>query len=176
MLGLINLLLGGSLLVAGRKLFWLFVGAVGFITGFQLSTRFTQGREGTAILVGLVAGVILAILAILLQSLAISAAGFLAGGSALTTFSNMLGIDGGALFWIIYLVGGLIGVALVLLLFDWALITLSSLAGASLVVQGLLPERAAGGVVFFVLFIIGVVTQASVLRGEQGQKGAKREA
>ena len=40
MLNVINLILGGALLVAGRKLFWLFVGAAGFVTGIQLATRF----------------------------------------------------------------------------------------------------------------------------------------
>ena len=37
MINLINVVLGGALLLAGRKLFWLFVGAVGFVTGLQLS-------------------------------------------------------------------------------------------------------------------------------------------
>lgn len=175
MLNVINLLLGGSLLVAGRKLFWLFVGALGFITGMQLATRFTQGREGIAILIGIVVGIIFAVLAILLQTLAIGAAGFFAGGIVLTAFSGMLGIDNQALYWIIYVVGGLIGIVLVMFLLDWALITLSSLAGASLVVQGLFPERSASGVVFLVLFVIGVVMQASVLRGEEAQKGTTRE-
>jgi len=54
MLGVINIILGGALLVAGRKLFWLFVGAVGFVTGLQFATRIWQGPEGLAIIVGLV--------------------------------------------------------------------------------------------------------------------------
>lgn len=49
MLNLINLILGGALLVAGRKLFWLFVGAAGFVTGIQLATRFWQGSDVLAI-------------------------------------------------------------------------------------------------------------------------------
>ena len=54
MLGFINLILGGDLLIAGRKLFWLFVGTAGFITGIQLASRFWHGNEGLAIIVGLV--------------------------------------------------------------------------------------------------------------------------
>ena len=174
MLNVISLLLGASLLVAGRKLFWLFVGAVGFIAGLQLATRLAQGREAVAIIIGIVVGIIFAIAAIFLQRIAIAAAGFLAGGFVLTAFTNMLGIDSSALIWIIYFVGGIIGVALVLLLFDWALITLSSLAGASLVVQSLFPERIAGGLVFLVLFLIGVVIQGSVLRSQKGQRKTKQ--
>ena len=80
MLSIINLILGGGLLVAGRKLFWLFVGAAGFLTGIQLADRFWQGPELLAIIIGLVIGIIFALLAIFLQGLVIGAAGFLIGG------------------------------------------------------------------------------------------------
>jgi len=167
MLGLINVILGGALLVAGRKLFWLFVGAAGFVTGMQLATVFSQSSEGLAIIIGLVIGVIFALLAIFLQRIAIAIAGFLAGGYILTALAVMLGLDTGALVWIVYVIGGIIGVILVSLLFDWALITLSSLAGASLVVQALFPQGATGGLIFIILFIIGIVVQGSVLRHER---------
>lgn len=167
MLNLVNVILGGALLVAGRKLFWLFVGAAGFVTGMQLASRFTQTSEGLAITLGLLIGIIFALLAIFLQRIAIAIAGFLAGGFILTTLAGMVGLDAGAFFWIVYVIGGILGVILVSLLFDWALITLSSLAGASLVVQGLFPESALGGLVYVVLFITGVVIQGAVLRYER---------
>jgi len=169
MLGVINIILGGALLVAGRKLFWLFVGAVGFVTGLQFATRIWQGPEGLAIIVGLVVGVVFALLAILLQGLAIGVAGFFAGAYVLSTLVAMLGLDvTGALVWIVYVIGGILGVILVSVLFDWAIITLSSLAGASLVAQALFPERTAGGLIFIILFLVGVVVQGSVLRSEKG--------
>jgi hypothetical protein len=167
MTGLINIILGGALLMAGRKLFWLFVGAAGFVTGMQLATRFTQSSEGLAIIIGLVIGLLFAVLAIFLQRIAIAIAGFLAGGYILTALAGMLGLDAGAFVWIVFVLGGIIGVILVSLLFDWALITLSSLAGASLVTERLLPQNATGGLIFTILFIIGVVIQGSVLRYER---------
>ena len=167
MLNGINLLLGASLLVAGRKLFWLFVGALGFIIGMQLTSRFWNGPQAIAIIVGVIVGIIFALLAIFIETLAIGAAGFLAGGFVLTTLAGMLGIDRGALYWIIYAIGGILGIILVMLLLDWALITLSSLAGASLIVQSLYSQSAVGGVLFFVLFIAGVLIQGSVLRREE---------
>lgn len=167
MLNFVNVILGGALLVAGRKLFWLFVGAAGFITGMQFATRFTQSTEGVVIILGLVIGVIFALLAIFLQRIAIAIAGFLAGGYILTVLAGMFGIDSGALFWVVYVIGGILGVILVSLLFDWALITLSSLAGASLIVQGLFPESATAGLIYIALFIIGVLIQGSVLRYER---------
>src|SRR6185503_1816892 len=164
MINLINVVLGGALLLAGRKLFWLFVGAVGFVTGLQLATSFWQGPEGLALVFGLILGVIFALLAIFMQTITIGIAGFLAGGFILNAMAVMFGLDAG---WIIYIIGGLIGLALVIFLFDWAIITLSSLAGASLVVQAFLPEGGTGGIIFTVLVLIGVVLQGSVLRSEQ---------
>ena len=168
MLSVINLILGGALLIAGRKLFWLFVGAAGFITGIQLATRFFQGSGLVAIIVGLVLGVIFALLAIFLQAVVIGIAGFLTGGYILTVLASLIGFNltGGA-FWLIYIIGGIIGVILVSFLFDWAIITLSSLAGASLIVQALTFPAATGGVLFIILFLAGVLIQGFTLRRER---------
>ncbi|HEX9389221.1 MAG TPA: hypothetical protein VF918_23045, partial [Anaerolineales bacterium] len=150
-----------------RKLFWLFVGAAGFIAGMQLATQFWQGPEILAIIIGLVVGVVFALLAIFLQSVAIGVAGFLAGGYILTVLAGMIGLDQGAFSWIIYLIGGIIGVLLVIFLFDWAIITLSSLAGASLITQALVLPSGIGGVIFLALVIVGVVIQGSTMQRER---------
>jgi hypothetical protein len=167
MLSVFNIVLGGALLVAGRKLFWLFVGAAGFVAGLQLATQFWQGPELLALVVGLVIGVIFALLAIFLQGVAIGVAGFLAGGYVLTVLAGMIGLNQGAFSWIVYVIGGIIGVLLVIFLFDWALITLSSLAGASLITQALLIPSGIAGVVFLALVIVGVVIQGSMLQRER---------
>ena len=167
MLSIISLILGVALFVAGRKLFWLFVGAAGFVTGLQLATQFWQGPELRAIVIGVVVGVIFALLAIFLQSVAIGIAGFLAGGYILTVLAGMIGLNQGAFSWIVYIIGGIIGVLLVIFLFDWAIITLSSLAGASLITQALLLPNGIGGVIFIVLVIVGVVIQASTMQRER---------
>lgn len=166
MLSLVSIILGIALLVAGRKLFWLFVGAAGFVAGLQLATQFWRGPEVLAIIVGLVVGVIFAVLAIFLQGVAIGVAGFLAGGYVLTVLAGMIGLNTGASSWIIYLIGGIIGVLLVIFLFDWALITLSSLAGASLINQALSPGG--GSFLFLALVIIGVVIQGAILQRDRG--------
>jgi len=167
MLSVISLILGGALLIAGRKLFWLFVGAAGFVAGMQLTTQFWQGPELLAIIIGLVVGVVFALLAIFLQSVAIGAAGFLAGGYILTVLAGMIGLNQGAFSWIVYIIGGIIGVLLVVYLFDWALITLSSLAGASLITQALPLSSGIGGVIFLALVIAGVVIQGSMMQRER---------
>jgi hypothetical protein len=168
MLSVINLVLGGALLVAGRKLFWLFVGVAGFVTGMQLAARFWQGSETVALIFGLVVGVFFALLAIFLQALVIGVAGFLIGGYIVSALAAMLGIDlTGAMIWIVYIAGGILGVILLSFVFDWALIILSSLAGASLVVQSFFAQGAYGGILFFILLIAGVVIQAATLRRDR---------
>ena len=166
MINTINLLLGAVLLVAGRKLFWLFVGVLGFVTGIQVAARFWNGPEWTAILIGIVVGIIFALLAVFIEALAIGVAGFLAGGFILTTFTNMLGLNNGFVFWILYAIGGVIGLVLILLLFDWALVILSALAGASLIVQSFSPGGGAAGLIFILLFILGILIQAFTLQRE----------
>ncbi len=167
MLGFINLILGGVLLVAGRKLFWLFVGAAGFVTGIQLTSRVWHGNEGLAIIVGLVIGFIFALLAIFLQRVAIGIAGFLSGAYILSALATMLGMNTSL---VVYILGGVVGLMLVSYLFDWAIITLSSLAGALLITELFSQQRGIGGLAFVILLIAGVVIQGTTLRNEKGTK------
>ncbi len=166
-LAILDLILGAILLVAGRRLFWLLVGSIGFLIGVMLATRFFHGNELTMILAGLVLGVIFALLAIFLESIAIGIAGFLGGGYVLLSIAGMLGLDqGGVMSWIIFAVGGILGVILVALLFSWALITISSLAGASMVVAAFGMTAATAGLVFIGLVIVGVLIQGTAMRRE----------
>jgi hypothetical protein len=167
MLGIINILLGIGLLVAGRRLFWLFVAAAGFVAGVQLTLRTWEGPEWMVIVVGLIVGVLFALLAIFLRAVAIYVAGFLAGGSILVSLAAIFGVDSSAFTWVLYIVGGIIGVILVSMLFDWALIILSSLAGAALIVQSVDIARAMGGLAFLVLVVVGIVIQAGGMRSEK---------
>src|SRR5512142_2345265 len=94
---ILDLVLGAILLVAGRRLFWLLVGAIGFVIGVMLATRFFHGSELTMVLAGLVLGLIFALLAIFLESIAIGIAGFLGGGYVLLSMAGMLGLDRGGI-------------------------------------------------------------------------------
>jgi hypothetical protein len=164
MLGFLDVILGGALLLVGRKLFWLFVGAIGFAIGIQVATRFFHGSELMTIIAGLVIGVIFAVLAIFVESIAIAIAGFLGGGYILLNIITLLGLDKGVWIWIAFIIGGIIGLAIIAFLFDWALITISSLAGASMVISGFNIASVTASVVFLVLFFAGVIIQGSELR------------
>jgi hypothetical protein len=173
MLGFFDIILGGALLLVGRKLFWLFVGVIGFVIGIQVATRFFHGSELITIVAGVVLGIIFAILAIFLESIAIAVAGFLGGGYILLSISALFGLDKGAVTWIAFIIGGIIGLALISFLFDWALISISSLAGASMIVSGFHFGLATGGLIFIILLIAGILIQGSELRRNGPRRRSK---
>jgi hypothetical protein len=170
MLGILEIALGAGLLLAGRKIFWLLVGAIGFIIGVQIAIRFFHGQEGISIIVGLALGIVLALTAIFLETIAIGIAGFLGGGYVLLSLAGMLGLDKGAFTWIIFLLGGIVGSVLVAFLFNWAVITISSLAGASMIIGAFAVRPAAAGLIFFILVVIGVAVQGMTMRHTQGEQ------
>lgn len=162
MLFTINLILGIGLLLFGRKLFWLFVATAGFFAGVEFATRVWQGSETLTIIVGLVVGLLFALLAMALKTLAISIAGFFLGGSALLSLASAFGIERGNL--ILYIIGGILGIILISIFFDWALIIISSLAGASMIAQTLDVTQSIAGLVFIVLLLVGIFFQTNDMR------------
>ncbi len=78
---ILNLLVGILLLFLGRRIFWLFVGGVGFVAAIDLVSRLAMPwPTWLTLVVALAAGLVGALLAILLQEVAVGIAGFLAGG------------------------------------------------------------------------------------------------
>jgi hypothetical protein len=157
------IIVGLALLFFGRRLFWLFVGGIGFVAGLMLSAAFLEGQpEWVALLIALAAGVIGALLAIFLQKLAIGLAGFLAGAYLLLTLARRF--DQEQYGWVAFIAGGILGALLVLVLFDWALILLSSFTGATAIAQALPVEQTIALIAFLILLVIGIASQAAQLR------------
>jgi len=156
---LINILLGAALLLFGRRLFWLFVAGVGFLTGALLATTvFTGVSDVVLLMIALVVGVIGALIAVFLQHAVVAVAGFFAGGYLLHALVGALGYAQWA--WIGFVIGGVLGAVLVLSVLPWALIALSSLLGAATIVQSLPFNSAGSALLFVVLCVIGIVVQA----------------
>jgi len=166
-LPIVNIVLGAALLVSGRKLFWLFVAAGGFIAGIQFADRFLRGPEWLTLFIGIAFGIVFALLAVFLKSFAIGLAGFVLGGAILSGLAGSLGLNDGGTNWILFIIGGVLGIIFVSLLFDWALIGLSSFAGASLLVQSFNLKNPASGLAFLALIILGVVIQTSSMRKDK---------
>jgi len=163
-----KILAGVGVLLFGRRLFWLFVGVVGFIFGVELATLFLQPAPELAVIaVGLMAGVIGALLAYFLQKMVIAVAGFMAGGYVAVVLAGAFIATSGKITWLPFAVGGAIGAILVLVVFDWALILLSSLVGARLIVEVVAGGSHVSVLLFVALFAVGVIFQAAAFTRRQ---------
>jgi hypothetical protein len=161
----VNLLIGIALLLLGRKLFWLFVAVAGFVLGLVIAPLFLSGQpDWVVLLVAIGVGILGALLAVVVQEIAIAVAGFIFGGYGLLSLLEIINLNPGEWGWIVFITGGIIGAVLVLYLFDPALIVLSSLVGANLISLALNLDPPIDLVVFVVLCIIGIVFQAGLLR------------
>src|SRR5438445_13833216 len=76
---ILSVLIGAIILFFGRKLFWLCVAAVGFAAGVEVAPQLVhEASPIVALIVAIVLGVIGAVLALLLQNVAIPVAGLAA--------------------------------------------------------------------------------------------------
>lgn len=165
----LRVLVGIAFLLLGRKLFWLFVAAIGFLVVVDMVLRMFPGSVTlTAVLVGLAAGVVGALLAVFLQQAAVGVVGFLAGGYIILSLMDAFGLgEMTSLAWALAIVGGIAGLILALALLDWALIVLSSLSGAALIVQSIDLGRPLTVLAFVVVLAVGIVVQARMLRRQK---------
>jgi len=163
-----QIIAGGLLLAFGRRLFWLFVATCGFAVALTLTSRFFVTWSGwLALIVSLAAGVLGAMLALLVQRLAIGVAGFLAGALISIHLLDTLGLQGGVVFWMAFVIGGVLGAVLMETVFDWSLIGLSSLAGSSLIVEALRFREMLGFLLWLTLLVGGVTVQVAQMRHKE---------
>jgi hypothetical protein len=166
-MNILRILIGILVLTLGRRLFWLFVGVVGFALGFTFATEFFQAQPGWLIVIALGIGLLGALLAVFVQQIAIGVAGFIGGGYITLTVANALGWDPGPAAWLPFLIGGVFGLVLMIVIFDWALIVLSSLVGAGLIVEAIQLREPVEVALFVILVIVGIVVQASLMQRDQ---------
>lgn len=167
---LLALLAGLVLLVAGRRLFWLFVGLVGFITVYRWFEPYPAVHPNGRWLFAILAGIVGIILAIFLQRVAIAVAGFFAGGwFAVQLFGlHMAHARGGDL--LIFVIAGVIAAILAVALFDLALVILSSLAGADLIVGALHPRPGVAKLLLLGLAVVGIAVQMGITARSQPRR------
>jgi hypothetical protein len=162
---------GATLLLAGRRLFWLFVAITGFFVGAEVAGDLFASRPQWIVWVlAAGAGIIGAVLAMLLQRVAFAVAGFYAGGYVAIALVQSFGW--GMPDVAVSLVGGIIGAVLAALVMDGAIIVLSSLVGSGLIVAALSLQSLQGallGAAFAAVGIFVQVTFASKKRDAQQQ-------
>ncbi|MBI9046704.1 MAG: hypothetical protein JEZ06_19595 [Anaerolineaceae bacterium] len=165
-LPLFEVIIGIPILAFGRKLFWLFIGTVGFLSGLQLSTRLLPNQEGwLPLIIALGLALIGVGLAILFQKFAVWVIGFLVGAYLAFQLFQIFNIQAGDLLWLFLIIGGVIGAGLTIGIFEWALIFLSSIGGAIIILQGLhriLPiiTPTISTILFIILLVSGLFFQS----------------
>jgi hypothetical protein len=162
---IVGALIGIVVLLFGRKLFWLCVAAVGFLAGIELAPHLiTEPSPLLQLAVAIVLGLLGALLAFLLQKIAIAVVGFLAGGKLAGAIAAAFFVHYVHHSTIIFLIGGILGAILILALFDWALIVVSSLIGAHLIQNAIVLPPSGSTIVFLGLAVIGILVQAASFR------------
>lgn len=161
-----TLLLAIVLLFLGQRIYWLFVGIIGFLAGMNLATHWLAPQpEWLILVVAIVAGLLGAVLAVFFQKLAVGIAGFFAGGHfALLLLPNLGYATSDRFALVIFFVAGIIAAILAVAILDWALIILSALIGAALLANWAVDAPGIRALVFVVLFALGLIVQASMLR------------
>lgn len=146
-----NIILGMIMLLFGRKLYWLFIGIAGFLFGMEISRMFFGGQSQwlqLAIAIGL--GCLGALLALLVQRLAFTIGGFLAGVFLAIKASPFIAVpDHGAMLLLI-IGAGIFGAVVATLVMDMAITILVCLVGAAAIVG----ELQLGPVLNFLAFVI----------------------
>lgn len=178
-MALVNILLGVSVLILGRPLFWAFVAGAGFVGGMLLSSHFFGDQWRLEVLaIAIVCGLIGALVSLFLHRLAIRLGGFIAGAYITFSLLPMFYFGDELVFWSMVGLGGLLGLLLVAVLFDWALICLTAFAGATMVIQAVqgfpsyIPDPRALVLLFFVLFLVGVAIQGHLLKRSGSRKNS----
>jgi hypothetical protein len=164
-----RVIVGFASLFLGRQLFWLFVGAAGFIFGFNFARDFLNIESTVLILlVAVLVGLVGAALAVFLQMIAVAVAGFVGGGYVATFLLESLGAGAGQFDIIVFVLGGILGAILVISLFDIALIVLSSLLGSSLILEAMRDAERFNSttrvVIFLILLLAGIAVQYALMR------------
>jgi len=165
----LRILLGTLVLLFGRRLFWLAVGILGFLFGFDWVTYRLGGWPAWAGWLAAVGfGALCALGSILLQRVSFGVGGFLAGGYLAVRVSTALGIQHDPTPGLLFVLGGVAGAVLAFVAVDWVLVALTSLVGAAVVAEGIGAGPLVSGLVFLGLTAMGTGVQAATLRWQRG--------
>jgi len=156
---LLALIAGVVLLVAGRRVYWLLVGLLGFVVGFTLAAEYLQGPEWVTLAAGLAVGLLASGLAVFFQKIAISVAGFLIGGLAVLWWAEQVNWGEPWWVWALGLAAGLVGSYLTRTVFEMALVVLSSVLGATFILEALQRPADQISPLFLTLILVGTIIQ-----------------
>ncbi len=163
----VRVLLGFTVLLAGRNIFWLFIAVIGFLFGTELAQSLLADQPmWLALVAGIGMGLIGAVLAIVYERVAFALAGFYAAVFLVIVYADKLGFAN--MPAVTPYVAGILGALLAVLLTDWTIIVLSALAGAAAIVSVFALQSGVAVVSFLVLAAVGMLVQWNML--ERGRR------
>lgn len=171
------MILGGVLLLFGRRLYRPLVALVGFLLGWTLLDRLAidVSAEAAFLFAGIL-GIGGAILALAVQRLALAITGFVLGGLGTLWLFDAFGhrLEGPQA--LLLLVGAMIGLVAFQRLFEAALVVASAFAGAGLIVSAssLTPPASLG--LLAGLFVVGLFSQRRKSASETRARRRRRRA
>ena len=123
----VQIVAGLLILFLGRRLFWLFVGVVGFFFGVQFAVKVLGDlSDWMVLLIALLVGIVSAALTMALQRLAVILAGGIAGGLLAMRIAPAAGMYTEDGILVAFVAGAFLMAVVFYVLFDPALITISS--------------------------------------------------
>lgn len=166
--------IGIALLIAGRKLYWLALGGIGFFLGLWLADQLLDMRAtGLELGVGFLIGILGAFLVSAAQRVAIGLGGFFVGGAlaywVAVWLAVPLGWQAGPWLWLFSGLGAVFGTMTAAVLFDASLVALTSLLGALLLARASQIGQPHESWLFLILLMVGMVAQS----GSQGRRGRR---
>ena len=152
---------GFLLLVIGRRLYWLALAGLGFAVALHLSREYlffeTAQQE---LIVGVIAGLLGGILAVMAQRLAVRFAGLILGGWGSFYLVRVFSPESDHLLAIgLSVVGAALGFLFAAKVFDLALVLVTSIVGALLISQHLHLDPAVQAVVWLAFTLCGIAWQ-----------------
>jgi len=157
----VRVLLGCTVLLAGRNIFWLFIAVIGFLLGTELAQLWLADQPLWLVLAaGIVLGLAGAVLAVVYERVAFALAGFYAVAFLVITHADKPGFVNMPAY--MPYVAGAFGALLAVLLTDWTIIVLSALAGAAAIVSVFALQTLVETVSFLALAVIGILVQWSL--------------
>jgi hypothetical protein len=156
-----NIIIGVTLLVFGRKLFWLFIGIAGFLLGMEITGLYFGGQpHWLHLVIAIGMGCLGALLAVLAQRLAFTLGGFFAGVFLAFKAGHFMGLPGNGPLMLLMLIGtGVICAVVATLIMDDAITVLACLVGAGAIVEELHLGFALDFLVFLILVGAGYLIQ-----------------
>ncbi len=156
----VGLAIGLALLVAGRRLYWLALGAAGFLFGVTVAHQLPAfSSEAAGLAVGMLCGLAGIVLALVAQKLAVTVGGIVIGGIGALWLVQPWQAQLGPWIWAVILVGALVGSGFASLVFDLALTVLTCVIGAMIAAGALVLADAHRPLAFVGFLVLGFIIQ-----------------